>query len=320
VIAKAQAIINVNTTQILVTYGETVAIPVATSNYGSVVCDKVSADMVNVGSYVITFTINGTANYEGDTEAVNVTVNKKAITVTAVEKTIVEGSQDVPLTYTLSSNALVGSDQLTGSLSRSAGTNAGIYNILQGNLTAGDNYDITFVGATYTIRALTLVVTVTDNGNQTEVQAEIHSASGFDPSYTIVVEDYYETASVWSNANNYKLEQAVMIQYLDSDGNQESLDSAITITLPLNGANLNVDKISLARLDEDGTLTDIEFIVEGNNIIFTTDMVGNYVVLDADEEGILSKIQPILIGAAGLVLFNLIILFGSKIRLRFRKK
>ena len=84
-IAKAKAEITVDTTPITATYGETVALPEATTTFGDVSCDMVAADLVNVGTYTVTYFVAGTDNYNGDTKTVSVTIAAKAITAGEVE-------------------------------------------------------------------------------------------------------------------------------------------------------------------------------------------------------------------------------------------
>ena len=73
--------------------------------------------------------------------------------MTAGAKSKVFGANDPALTYQLTSGNLVGSDQITGSLIRDAGETVGTYPIRQGSVTAGSNYDLTYVGANLTIGA-----------------------------------------------------------------------------------------------------------------------------------------------------------------------
>ena len=72
--------------------------------------------------------------------------NKPVVTVTANNQSKIYGADDPALTYT--SIPLV---DFTGSLQRVAGENVGTYSVNQGNLSAGDNYDITFNPGTLTI-------------------------------------------------------------------------------------------------------------------------------------------------------------------------
>src|SRR2546430_17596724 len=66
--------------------------------------------------------------------------------VTAAAKNKVYGHADPALTYSISSGSLVTGDGFSGDLARAAGENVGLYDITQGSLTAGSNYDLSFVG------------------------------------------------------------------------------------------------------------------------------------------------------------------------------
>ncbi len=89
---------------------------------------------------------NYNLNYTGNT----FTINQRPITVTAASGTKRTGEIDPELTYA-SSEALILGNSFSGALSRLAGELVGIYPIDQGNLTAGNNYSITFVGADFEI-------------------------------------------------------------------------------------------------------------------------------------------------------------------------
>jgi hypothetical protein len=82
--------------------------------------------------------------------ATTVTVGRRAITITAASKTKIYGDDDPELTYTITTGALVGSDELNGSLTRATGENVGTREIQIGTL-AHPNYDITYVPANLTI-------------------------------------------------------------------------------------------------------------------------------------------------------------------------
>ena len=108
----------------------------------------------NVGTYAITQgTLAASANYNLVFSGADLTITKATVTVTADAQSKVYGETDPSLTYQVS--GLVGSDALTGELSRDAGENVGTYAITQGTLSAGDNYDMNFTGAQFTIIAKT---------------------------------------------------------------------------------------------------------------------------------------------------------------------
>ena len=79
------------------------------------------------------------------------TIYKKALTVTAENKEKDSGEGDPALTYT--SEGLLEGDAITGALTRETGEEVGEYDILAGTLTAGKNYEMTFVKGKLTIKA-----------------------------------------------------------------------------------------------------------------------------------------------------------------------
>jgi filamentous hemagglutinin family protein len=87
------------------------------------------------------------------------TVARRAITVTANNQTAVYGGSDPALTYQVTSGNLVNNDQLSGGLTRGAGSNVGSYGINQGSLAANSNYTLTYVGGTFSITPATLTYT-----------------------------------------------------------------------------------------------------------------------------------------------------------------
>ncbi|HEX4949105.1 MAG TPA: YDG domain-containing protein [Blastocatellia bacterium] len=91
---------------------------------------------------------NGGNNYSVTTVP-NTTgiITARPITVAADPKTKTYGEADPPLTYQVTNGSLVGGGSFSGSLTRVAGENFGLYAIQQGTLTAGSNYALTYLGA-----------------------------------------------------------------------------------------------------------------------------------------------------------------------------
>jgi len=106
----------------------------------------------DVGTYTVTASSTD-ANYSGNKTA-NFTITPKLVTITASDKTKVYGSADPTFTYT--SSGLIGSDSISGALTRAAGENVGSYNILVGTLSAGANYMLSYTGASLGITAASL--------------------------------------------------------------------------------------------------------------------------------------------------------------------
>ncbi|MBO7598129.1 MAG: BspA family leucine-rich repeat surface protein [Bacteroidales bacterium] len=115
-----------------------------------------------VGSYTISIsnTPSAGSNYNVSKSYNTFTITAKPITVTpdALSKTY--GDDDpTEFTYTVNEGGLIGSDKLTGNLSRVAGEAVGEYNIEQGSL-ANKNYAITIAeGAKFTINKKDINVT-----------------------------------------------------------------------------------------------------------------------------------------------------------------
>ncbi len=112
----------------------------------------------NAGTYAIgQGTINAGANYSISYVPASFNIGTKTLTISAQAKSKVYGDADPALTYTTS--GLVGTDVVTGALSRVVGENAGAYAIGQGTLNAGANYSISYVPASFNIGTKTLTIT-----------------------------------------------------------------------------------------------------------------------------------------------------------------
>ncbi|MDM1551662.1 MBG domain-containing protein [Empedobacter falsenii] len=114
----------------------------------------------NVGNYTINQgTLNASSNYDFIFNKADFDITKAGLTVTADAKSKVYGSTDPTLTYQITAGKLIGSDKLTGNLSRVSGENVGTYTINQGTLTASSNYDFIFNKADFDITKASLTIT-----------------------------------------------------------------------------------------------------------------------------------------------------------------
>jgi gliding motility-associated-like protein len=114
----------------------------------------------NVGTYAIRQGALGlSSNYNLTFAGANLTIGTRAVTVTADARSKNYGDADPALTYQITSGSLVGSDALTGSLTRDGGENVGTYAIRQGALALSSNYNLTFAGANLTIGTRAVTVT-----------------------------------------------------------------------------------------------------------------------------------------------------------------
>jgi len=113
-----------------------------------------------VGTYAINQgTLALSSNYTLTYVGADLTIGAKTITVTAAAKSKTYGDVDPALTYTTPIGALVGTNVITGSLSRTAGNVVGVYPINIGTLTAGNNYIINYVAANFVINSKLLTIT-----------------------------------------------------------------------------------------------------------------------------------------------------------------
>ncbi|MFM8814810.1 MAG: MBG domain-containing protein, partial [Actinomycetes bacterium] len=112
----------------------------------------------SVGAYAIGQGTLANSNYDITYVSANLSVTQRAITVTADAKSKEYGATDPTLTYAITTGSLVGSDTLSGSLSRTSGESVGTYAIGQGSL-ANSNYVITYAGANLSVTERPITVT-----------------------------------------------------------------------------------------------------------------------------------------------------------------
>lgn len=120
--------------------------------------------LLGVGTCVINANQIGDLNTSAASQvSQNFTVSPRAITLTADAKTKIYGETDPTLTYAITSGSLLLGDALTGSLTRTMGTDAGSYPIQQGTLTSSSNpnYAITYNAANLTISRATPTLALT---------------------------------------------------------------------------------------------------------------------------------------------------------------
>lgn len=135
----------------------------------------------DVGTYAITVgTLSAGANYDLTFVGTDFSISAQTITVTAdAGQTKVYAAADPTFSYTITTGALETGDTFTGLLSRAAGENVANYAIAVGTLSAGTNYDLTFVGTDFGISAQ--AITVMADAGQTKVYGPA------DPTFTYTV-------------------------------------------------------------------------------------------------------------------------------------
>ncbi|BDD04868.1 MBG domain-containing protein [Aureibacter tunicatorum] len=115
--------------------------------------ERVSGE--DIGDYAIrqgsltAETTNENISYAVDFIGANLSIDKKSLILTVENKTKISGNNDPELTY--KTIGLVDGDNLSGKLIRQNGEEAGTYEILQGTLNAGNNYELIFIKGVFTI-------------------------------------------------------------------------------------------------------------------------------------------------------------------------
>ncbi|MBR4577265.1 MAG: MucBP domain-containing protein, partial [Clostridia bacterium] len=111
----------------------------------------------NAGSYQISTTIEND-NYDVKVVPADLTINKKAITLTVDAKSKTYGDDDPAFTASFGEGDLVGNDTIDYELGRKAGEDAGTYEI--STAIEHDNYVVTVVPADLTINKKAITLTV----------------------------------------------------------------------------------------------------------------------------------------------------------------
>jgi hypothetical protein len=133
----------------------------------------------NVGHYDITLgTLSAGGNYDLTFVGAKLTVTPRPLTTTADPQTKVYGDADPMLTYKVTAGSLASGDSFAGSLTRDGGENVGSYGITQGTLSAGDNYNLTFVGAKLTVTPRPITVTA-------DPQTKVYGYADPTPTYKV---------------------------------------------------------------------------------------------------------------------------------------
>ena len=166
----------------------------------------------NIGKYSINQgSLDAGSNYTITYVADSFVISKKAITITIdALQSKVYGATDQTFSYTVNP-ALVGTDTFTGSLVRVPGENIGKYNINQGTLDAGSNYNVTFVTDSFAITSK--AITVTADANQTKVYGTSDQVFTYTVSPALVGTDVFTgslTRLAGENIGSYAINQGTL--------------------------------------------------------------------------------------------------------------
>jgi hypothetical protein len=194
----------------------------------------------NVGTYAInqgTLALSG--NYILEYTSANLTIGNKTVTVTASSQTKVYGTTDPELTYTFTPT-LVAGDVFTGVLTRAAGEDVGTYAIGQGNLNAGANYAITYVGNDFIITKADQTITwnqTLESGcdGETTIVLTATSNSGLPVSYTSSNTDIATVSNSLLTFNDYGSATITA-----SQAGNNNYNAAIIVVLPIVNSQPNL--------------------------------------------------------------------------------
>src|SRR5439155_1314114 len=189
----------------------------------------------SVGTYAIEQgTLSAGGNYNIVFTGANLTIDPRAVTVTADAKSKTYGDADPALTYQITSGSLAFSDSFTGALTRVTGESVGTYAIEQGTLALSNNYTLTYVGANLTITPRDLSVTA-------DAKTKAYGAS--DPALTYTHGMLYngDTDSVFTGSLT-RASGGNVGTYAISQG---SLSAGSNYNILFTGANFTIDPRNL---------------------------------------------------------------------------
>ncbi|WP_171805052.1 MBG domain-containing protein [Paludibacter propionicigenes] len=176
-------------------YGDTDPVFTAQITSGAIQGSDVATGSLSrlTGEAVGTYSINKNtytygSNYAETFVNNNLSIQKRAITITADAKNKMYGDADPTLTAQVTSGTIQGSDAASGSLTRAAGENAGTYAINQGTYTYGGNYAETFVTKDLTIAKRNQTITFNALTSKTYIDPDFEltatASSGLPVAYT----------------------------------------------------------------------------------------------------------------------------------------
>ncbi len=271
------------------TYGQAAGTPnTGTPEFGSVTKVEYKSATANdseystdvptqAGDYKVRFTVVGTDNYAGLEKVVEFKIEKVKLTVKAKDNSKTYGENDPDLTWEITNGALVNSEKLTCiSITRESGENAKTYAItVSQNVGANSNYDITFVGGTFTINKKTIGIDWSntsftyDGGTKIPTATPTGVADGDSIELTVGGEqthagtDYTATVTgiTGAQAGNYKLPENVTTKFSIAKANRLPTTSiqgkAETIYGKNDGEIIGVSDLMEYRKSDENTYSDV---------------------------------------------------------------
>lgn len=118
---------------------------ISTASYSYSTAVPFNAGTYNITPSALVFTNGLASNYNVIYQNGTLTINPRQLEVTADPASKTYGDADPTFTYELTSGEFVEGDDFTGALGRGTDENVGFWDLTVGTLTAGSNYEISFV-------------------------------------------------------------------------------------------------------------------------------------------------------------------------------
>ncbi len=258
-----------------------------------------SSEHTNAGNVNITISdVDATDDWYIWNATKTFTITPAALTVIADAKTKEYGDADPALTYT--SEGLIGTDAITGNLSRDAGEDVGTYAINQNTLTAGNNYAVTYTPANLTINkkslgdgttpAAGIVINIDGNDVVTVTRTSPTSVDlTLDTDFTVSGPTEEEGNQVWtiSGIGNYDGGAKVMRIGLTFNETEIATGSNVHDVTPYKAsANMTIDGLDAYKVTHVNmtkrivTIKKINYVKKDEPLLLLTDLAGtelNYV-------------------------------------------
>ncbi|WP_309938792.1 MBG domain-containing protein [Aureibacter tunicatorum] len=214
-----------------------------TGSLARVAGEDVGSYQIEQGSLAIDAESSNT-NYTIRYVGADLTINKRALTITADDQSKAFGAADPVLTYQVS--GLVAGDNMLGSLTRETGEDVGAYAINQGTLAVDkpNNYDLVFTSGTFTIAPSSIEVVVTAN-----VKSKTYGDADPELDYTVAGLQAGDNLTgslarvAGEDVGSYQIEQGSLVV--------DASSSNINYTIRYVGADLTINKRVLTITADD---------------------------------------------------------------------
>jgi len=268
----------------------------------------------NVGNYALNLgTLSAGANYNISFVTADFYISTKDITVTIdANQTKVYGTSDPVFTFEVNPELIAG-DLFSGLVEREAGENVGTYAIQIGTLSAGANYNMSFIGADFTITKASPVISWSNPENiyygtmlseiQLNATADITGIFNYEPGFgTILPVGNNQELNLRfiskDNTNYFNTSATVYINVLEPSGTNELKNTSISVSPnPSNG---------IFTISSDKTIESITIYNISGKIVFSKKI--SQAVTDVDLSDFAKGLYFIQINSEGSSNFEKIIL------------